>query len=310
MANTDLPDVIHSHSVRYEEPTGHCEEDGDSIHFVDDSTVIYSNIDPIVITEKLTSHYKNIANYMAANKFVINADKTHLMVMAPRRQAGRRAEVSIVAGDFTIKPSDSQKLLGVTIHQSMSWNQHIRDGKESVLKQLTSRVNGLKKLAPRASFQSKLMIANGIVMSKLGYGLAVWGSCQHYLKRALQVQQLTAARAVCGYKSYFWSTTKLLATCGWLSVNQLYWLQVLTTTHNIMVTNKPKNIHNRMVVNHRYGTRAANGVSRGFSGHPARASYNYAASEYNRLPGDLRAEAVYPVFKRKLKTWVKKNISI
>jgi hypothetical protein len=122
----------------------------------------------------------------------------------------------------------------------MSWNQHIRDGKENVLKQLTSRVNGLKKLAPRASFQSKLMIANGIVMSKLGFGLAVWGSCQHYLKRALQVQQLTAARAVCGYKSYFWSTTKLLATCGWLSVNQLYWLQVLTTTHNIMVTNKPK----------------------------------------------------------------------
>jgi hypothetical protein len=76
--------VIQSHSVRYEEPTGHCKEDGDSIHFVDDSTVIYSNIDPIVITEKLTSHYKNIANYMAANKFVINADKTHLMVMAPR----------------------------------------------------------------------------------------------------------------------------------------------------------------------------------------------------------------------------------
>ena len=92
-------------------------------------------------------------------------------------------------------------------------------------------------------------------------------------------------------------------------MNQLYWLQVLTTTHKILVTNKPKNIHNRMVANHRHGTRAADGVSRGFRGHPARASYNYAATEYNRLSGELRAKAVYPVFKRKLKAWVKKNIS-
>ena len=310
MANTDLPNVIHSHPVYYDEPTGHCEDDGDSIHFVDDSTVIFSSSNPAIINNKLTSHYRAIADYMAANKFVINDDKTHVMVMAPRRLAARRSEVEIVAGHFTIKPSESQKLLGVTIHQSMSWNQHVRDGKESVLHQLTSRVNGLRKLAPRASFKTKLMLANGIVMSKLCYGLAVWGSCQGYLRRALQVQQLTAARAVCGYTSYFWSTSKLLSTCAWLSVNQLYWLQVLTTTHNIMVTKKPKNIHNRMVAHHGHGTRTAGGVSRGFNGHPARASYNYAAGEYNSLPAELKSEVSLQVFKRKLKVWVKKNISL
>ena len=87
MANSDLPDVIHSHPVLHEQPTGHCEEDGDSIHFVDDSTVIYSSSDPSIISKKLSDHYKSIADYMAANKFVINADKTHLMVMAPRRMA-------------------------------------------------------------------------------------------------------------------------------------------------------------------------------------------------------------------------------
>jgi hypothetical protein len=86
---------------------------------------------------------------MAANKIVINDDKTHLMVMAPRRLAGQRSEVKLVAGDYMIKSSESQKLLGVTLHQSMSWNEHITDGKESVLRQLTSWVNGLRKLAPR-----------------------------------------------------------------------------------------------------------------------------------------------------------------
>ena len=88
MANSDLPDVIHSHPVCYEEPTGHCEDDGESIHFVDDSTAIYSNSDPAIISKNLTAHYRNIAGYIAANKFLINADKTHVMVMSPRRLAG------------------------------------------------------------------------------------------------------------------------------------------------------------------------------------------------------------------------------
>ena len=145
-------------------------------------------------------------------------------------------------------------------------------------------------------------------MSKLCYGLAVWGSCQAYLRRALQVQQLTAARAVCGYMSYFWSTAKLLSTRAWLSVNQLYWLHVLTTTHNIAVTKKPTNIHKRMVAHHRHGTRSATVVSRGFSGHPANSSYNHAAGEYNCLPADLRAKVSYTVFKRRLKNRVKRNI--
>ena len=310
MANTDLPDVIHSHPVRYDQPIGHCEKDGDSVHFVDDGTVIYSSSDPAIISQKLSSHYKNIADYMAANKFVINADKTHLMVMAPRRLARRRPEVELVAGDYRIRPSETQKLLGVTLHQSTSWNHHIRDGKESVLRQIISRVNGLRKLAPRAGFKTKLMLANGIVISKLTYELAVWGSGQGYLRRALQVQQLTAARAVCGYRSFFWSTAKLLSTCQWLSVNQSYWFQVFTTAHNIMLTKKPKNIHNRMVTQHSHGTRAAVRVSRGFNGHPARASFNHAAGDYNQLPAVLREEVSYPIFKRKLKTWVKLNISL
>ena len=91
--------------------------------------MIYSSSDPSIISKKLSDHYKSIADYMAANKFVINADKTHLMVMAPRRMARRRAEVELVAGDFTIRPSESQKLLGINLQQSMNWNHQIRDGK-------------------------------------------------------------------------------------------------------------------------------------------------------------------------------------
>ena len=97
--------------------------------FVDDSIFIVSSSNPAIISKKLSSHCRDIADYMAANKFVINADKTHLMAMASNRLAGHRNQVKIVAGDFTIRPSESQKLLGINLQQSMNWNHQIKDGK-------------------------------------------------------------------------------------------------------------------------------------------------------------------------------------
>jgi hypothetical protein len=76
------------------------------------------------------------------------------------------------------------------------------------------------------------------------------------------------------------------------------------------MSGKPVNIHGRMVAQHRHGTRSAAGVSRGFGGHPARSSYNYAAQEYNSLPAELREERYFPAFKRRLRTWVQHNISL
>ena len=65
------------------------------------------------------------------------------------------------------------------------------------------------------------MVANGAVMSKLVYLITLWGGAQKYLLKGLQLQQLTAARTVCGFFSKWWSKKKLLDRVGWLSVRQL-----------------------------------------------------------------------------------------
>ena len=97
-------------------------------------------------------------------------------------------------------------------------------------------------------------------------------------KKALQ---LTAAREVYSYQSFYWSTTKLLSTCGWLSVNQVYWQGVYTTTHDIILSQKP--FYGRMVARHKHHTRAAAGVSRGCGNLIVSTSFNHAATSYNRL---------------------------
>ena len=106
---------------------------------------------------------------MAANKLVINGDKTHLVVMGTKQTAAHRNDVKLEAGPHTILPSPKEKLLGAQISQDLSWNQHILVSDESLTKQLTSRINGLSMLSSRSSLETRLMVANGIVMSKLCY---------------------------------------------------------------------------------------------------------------------------------------------
>ena len=112
---------------------------------------------------------------MAANKLVINADKTHLIVMGTKATAKRRGEVTLQADQHVIAPSRTEKLLGGYMSEDLKWKEHILGNDQSLSNQLTSRVNGLLMVAARAPFSIRLSVANGIFMSKLCYLMQLWG---------------------------------------------------------------------------------------------------------------------------------------
>ena len=158
------------------------------------NTITHS--DPIILSNVLSEKYKVIEEYMVSNKLVINADKTHLVVMGSRKTNMARQAVSLRAGQHIILPSETEKLLGCNIHQSLKWQTHIQTGDSSLIKQLTSRLNALQKVSTHASFKTRLSAANGVFMSSLAYLLPVWGGCEGFLIRSLQVLQNRAARQV------------------------------------------------------------------------------------------------------------------
>ena len=102
-----------------------------------------------------------------SNKLVVNQDKTHLLVMGSKKSAAGRREVSIKAGPFTIFQTESEKLLGGQLHQSLEWNNHLCDHESSLVRQLTTRINGLKKISANATFNTRLMVHHGVLMSKM-----------------------------------------------------------------------------------------------------------------------------------------------
>jgi hypothetical protein len=285
---------------------GGCGGCGVLVGYVDDGAYSYAHSDPAVLSNVLTYKYNKLEEWMNSNRLVINPDKTHLMVMANKKNTAKRKEVTMMAGGYSIKPSESERLLGGQLHQSLHWKLHIRDHKGSLVNQLGSRLNGLKKVCVNASFGTKLMVANGVVMSKLAYLITLWGGAQEYLLSAVQVQQLAAARAVCGFGCWRWSKRKLLDKMGWLSVRQLVFYHTVLQAHKTLKTGVPKPLHQSLTGTYPRNTRgAAIGQIRHDDNFVSQSTFKYRAMQsYNIVPVSVRVGTTATV-KRKLKQWIK-----
>ena len=133
------------------------------------------------------------------------------------------------AGEHRIQATRTEKHLGAIICEDFKWKEHLLNHEESVVRQLTSRINGLAKVCCSAHQKTRLRVANEIFISKLCYLIEMW---EGYLISKLQVLQNRASRAV-SHRSWFTQTSRLLAECKWFSVKQLVY-------HNVRVRTKPK----------------------------------------------------------------------
>ena len=153
------------------------------------------------------------------------------------------------------------------ISQDLKWNTHIRDGQNSLIKQLTGRINGLKRIARNSTFETRRMVANGIVLSKLVYLIHLWGGAQIYLLKALYVQQMVAARTVCGFESFHWSNRGVLERISWLSLKQMAFYHTVLQVHRTLVTKVPSPLYDSLISVYPYTTGSAptrnicNGIS-------------------------------------------------
>ena len=194
---------------------------------------------------------------MSANKLVINSDKTPLLVMGIKASNKRRGEVTLEAGPC-YWAQKTESFLGNHICEDLKWKEHVLGSDQSLVRQLTSRVNGLLKVAARATFSTRLSVANVIFMSKLCYLIQPWGGAEGYLLNSLQILQNRAARAV---TRMFWftPTMHLSKECNWLSVKQLVFYHRVLMTFKIVQNKTPMYLYQKMNTTHPCMTRQANG---------------------------------------------------
>ena len=222
----DFPEVVQDEDCHPGEAeklpsyNSHCKKCGGVTIYADDSTYTVSDKDQEKLSEKISGKFKSMADYLTANKLKVNSDKTHLLLMTTeQKRRYHPTTVTIETDTEIIETTEAERLLGAYIHQDMKWTEYIRNNDNSLLHCLNKRLGALKMISKSASFKARLLVANGIFMSKLIFMIPLWAGCQGFIIDALQVCQNKVARIVTR-RSLDTPVLQLLRVCGWRSVRR------------------------------------------------------------------------------------------
>ena len=142
-------------------------EYGEGEGFADDVTTSYSDTDENKVIKKLEEDAVRTLDFMAANMVSANPKKTEFLMVRPGKKKGSR---TIAIGEATVHETQHAKLLGLKISNDLSWKKHIQD----MISELNQRLGVLKRLCYVFDKKNLKMLAEGLVLSKIRYGISVY----------------------------------------------------------------------------------------------------------------------------------------
>ena len=126
----------------------------------------------------------------------------------------------------TIKVENYTRLLGSNVSNNLSWKDHLFTGEKALIPKIRQQLGALRTLAKVLPRKSRLLLTNGLIMSKVSYLIQLWGGACKSDIRKVQIIVNQAARFVtnCNKRT---RTIKLMHRCGWLTVSELDSLSII-----------------------------------------------------------------------------------
>ena len=148
---------------------------------------------------------KKITKHLNATNLTVNEEKTKIMEYMTKQKKPKlreyppQLEVKDKGGNVkTLKTGKYCRILGANLQVNLSWRDHLETGEKSVLPAVRQKLGALYMLGRQLSRKSRLLLANGILQSKIAYLMPIWAGAPKYLMRKLQAVQNRAARFVTG----------------------------------------------------------------------------------------------------------------
>ena len=179
--------------------------------YADDTTMHTANIEYKNVEKDLQRGASGFQGWCKANKMYINVLKTTCMALGSRQNLSRIEALDICLEKELIQKVEQQKLLGVIIDMSLSWDKQI----DSVCLNISRRITLLKILSKYIDKTSMNQYYNSYILPILDYGCLIWGRCtKSNILRLLKLQK-KAARLILHAD---------LLTPSELMFNELKWL--------------------------------------------------------------------------------------
>ena len=216
---------------------------GKLIQYADDIMFLIRRRSVEEVKLAISGAYGILSDWFLKSKLKLNSDKTHFMYLVSPQKAGTLDLTgSVDVGGDQIKPSDKERILGVTLGSRMSMRHQLMEGEDCIMQQVSRKMRGLWQLKNKLTFKARKATAWGLVMSRLMFSIEVWGpSATESQVKSMQVCQNQIMRFVCGARRGT-RTEDLLRMTGMLSIKQLICYRVLMTGLGYIQRGKPLNI--------------------------------------------------------------------
>ena len=269
--------------------------------FADDSTMGTTGAQVAEISTKLSSDCDQLSNWMYGNKFKLNADKTHFLVMGTSERLRVTEQLSVEMDGVALKESveKSEILLGVVIQSDLKWSLQLK----ALTDKLKKRLTGLEKLKNIMNRFNKKNMVQGLFNSVLCYCLPLFGGCTKAEVDVLQVLQNRAARIVlnCPPRT---NRNLMFDRLDWLTVQQLIVYHTLVTVFKIRKSQEPEELGVILTRDNHNGHIMKNTQLSLY-----RNSFVFRGSLlWNKLPREIRLETKMSQFKKHLRKWLLENI--
>ena len=131
--------------------------------YADDNTPYASSSNLDALINKLEESTNNLFQWFRNNHMKANADKCHLLVTG-------NYEVSANINEFEIESSKKEKLLGISIDTTLSFEHHIT----SLCKKASQKLHALARTAHYMDFKKRRSLMKPFAISQFKYCLLMW----------------------------------------------------------------------------------------------------------------------------------------
>ena len=156
----------------------------DIASYADNNTSYTTDFNPEVI-QKLELTTNNLFEWFKNNNMKANADKCHLLVT-------RDTDVTAKIGEFDVKNSREEKLLGVKIDSKLSFENHV----SSLCKKASQKLHALARVVNFMDLAKRKSLMKAFITSQFNYCPLIWMFHSRQLNNRINKIQERALRLV------------------------------------------------------------------------------------------------------------------
>ena len=198
--------------------------------FAEDTALFIYDENLNSLIANVVSKFNELYLCCVRNKLTMNCDKTNFTLFHAINKPKPKQMDEIATSDMTSKRVKSFQYLGLTLDETLRFNEHV----ECLGKSLIKYFGIFNKIKYRVSNKLARELYYAFIYSRINYGIEVYGNCSAKNIDTMQVTQNKLLKLIL-HKDRRTPTDEIHKTMNILKVKDIYECNVLSLVNNIMM---------------------------------------------------------------------------